>query len=1114
MIAGLLCLIASAARAQTATAVYTGTVVALGGGYGPPSGVAVDGYGDVYVADWNNKAVREIPYSCINGANNSSCTLTLGGGFTGPADVAVDGSGNVYVADQEGSAVKEIPYSCITGANDSSCTLTLGGGFNNPFGVAVDVSGSFVYVADSFNGAVKRIPKGCASSTCVTVLGAGGIVDPGGVAVDGSGNVWVTDTGSSGNFPVKEIPASCIAGANNSSCVLTFNFAFGDLYKLALDGAGNVYVADEGLNQVREIPASCFAAPNDNCSIELGGGAFSQPRGVAVDGNGTVYVGATGNGSVDEITKRSVNFGNVAVNTTTPATQTLYFGFTNSTPAQIGARMALTMGACASTDTCANPTTNPLDFAVVTDWTPCNLHSKYASGVAGYVGYCSVQVAFTPQSAGTRTGAVELTDTSGTVIAKAIVYGTGVAPQVVFSPSTVAPLGSGGFAFPNGVAVDGGGNVYVADQASSTLKEIPASCIAGANDKTCMKSLGGGFSSPSGVALDGSGNLYVGDTKNNAVKEMPPGCASSSCVTVLGGGFSSPYGVAVDSDGNLFVADRGNQALKEIPPGCASASCVSTIGAGFAGPMGVALDSAGYIYVADYDGNAVKATYAGCQSFGCVTLIAVSLGPTAVAVDSGFSVYFADMGDKDVNVILSNCSSSVCAPTLRGGFAAPTGLALDSSGNVYVTDWGNSAVDEIARATPPSLNFSVSAVGVQSSNSPLAVTLQNIGNAGLTFPIPNLSINPTILAGGFAFDNATTCPVLGPSSGSPGALAAGATCDYAIDFIPTAVGVSSGPMLISDQNLNASPSVTQTVNLSGTGVQILPSSLTSATIGVPYSVAFSVNGAADSFSFSLFSGALPPGLHLSALGVLSGTPTSAGPFNFTLQVTDLHSSATVNEAYALKVNFSQILPSSLSPATAGLPYRVTFSVSGAANSFSFSLFSGALPPGLHLSELGVLSGTPTSAGPFKFTVQVTDLHSGATVNEGYALNVNSPASLTSPARGSVLAGPIVTFHWTKASGATSYSFRLGTTVGASNIFASGVTTATSVTATTLPTNGKPLYGRLYTNYGAIQVYSDYFFTASTPPTCPPTARPSTAVCVQTTAPSTSIPNTSSPPRRN
>ena len=79
-----------------------------------------------------------------------------------------------------------------------------------------------------------------------------------------------------------------------------------------------------------------------------------------------------------------------------------------------------------------------------------------------------------------------------------------------------------------------------------------------------ITTLGGGFRSPVGVAVDGSGNVYIADYDNNAVKEMPAGCASSSCVTSLGGGFGHPSGVAVDGSGNVYVAEWLNNAVKEL----------------------------------------------------------------------------------------------------------------------------------------------------------------------------------------------------------------------------------------------------------------------------------------------------------------------------------------------------------------------------------------------------------------------------------------------------------------------------------------------------------------------------------------------------------------------
>jgi hypothetical protein len=79
------------------------------------------------------------------------------------------------------------------------------------------------------------------------------------------------------------------------------------------------------------------------------------------------------------------------------------------------------------------------------------------------------------------------------------------------------------------------------------------------------------------VAVDGAGNIYVADTGHSAVKEIPLGCANSGCVLTLGGGFSAPQGVTVDGSGNNYVADTTSGAVKEIPVGCTTSSCVTAV---------------------------------------------------------------------------------------------------------------------------------------------------------------------------------------------------------------------------------------------------------------------------------------------------------------------------------------------------------------------------------------------------------------------------------------------------------------------------------------------------------------------------------------------------------
>ncbi|MEI9984329.1 MAG: hypothetical protein WDN69_14635 [Aliidongia sp.] len=117
----------------------------------------------------------------------------------------------------------------------------------------------------------------------------------------------------------------------------------------------------------------------------------------------------------------------------------------------------------------------------------------------------------------------------------------------------IVTLGSG-FSLPAGVAVDGHGNVFVADTFNNTVKEIPAGGGA-------VMTLSSGLFNPYGVAVDGQGDVFFSNTDNNTVMEIPAG---GGAVVTLGSGFFNPYGVALDGQGNVFVADFANSLVKKI----------------------------------------------------------------------------------------------------------------------------------------------------------------------------------------------------------------------------------------------------------------------------------------------------------------------------------------------------------------------------------------------------------------------------------------------------------------------------------------------------------------------------------------------------------------------
>jgi hypothetical protein len=164
-------------------------------------------------------------------------------------------------------------------------------------------------------------------------------------------------------------------------------------------------------------------------------------------------------------------------------------------------------------------------------------------------------------------------------------------------------------------------------------------------------------------------------------------------------------------------------------------------------------------------------------------------------------------------------------------------------------------------------------------------------------------------------------------------------------------------------------------------ITVNPATLPNGVVGTPYSQTVSAVGGTAPYTFTVSSGALPNGLTLNATtGVISGTPTLAGTFNFTITATDSNG-CPGSRPYSIVIPVSgcpviTVNPATLPPGVIGTPYSQTVSATGGTAPYTFTLSSGALPPGLTLNgTTGVISGTPTTAGQFNFTITATDANS-------------------------------------------------------------------------------------------------------------------------------------------
>ena len=237
--------------------------IAVGSGFSHPAGIALDASGNLYVADFLNNAVKEVPA-------DGGTIRTLGSGFNNPAGVAVDSAGDVFVSDNGNFRVKEIV--AVDGVIPASPTIATLGGFTSPFGIALDSSGD-LFVADAGSSSVREIEAVdgvIPVSPTIATIGSG-FNGPAGVAVDTAGDVFVTDLG---NHAVKEV----VAGGNT---ILTLSSALSEPYGIAIDAAGNVYVSDDlggSVTKFAAVNGSIPAAP----VISTFADGFAGPTGIAV----------------------------------------------------------------------------------------------------------------------------------------------------------------------------------------------------------------------------------------------------------------------------------------------------------------------------------------------------------------------------------------------------------------------------------------------------------------------------------------------------------------------------------------------------------------------------------------------------------------------------------------------------------------------------------------------------------------------------------------------------------------------------------------------------------------------------------------------------------------
>ena len=475
---------------------------------------------------------------------------------------------------------------------------------------------------------------------------------------------------------------------------------------------------------------------------------------------------------------------------------------------------------------------------------------------------------------------------------------------------------------PLGVAFDAAGNLFIADEGSHRIFKVDTS-----GQLTVVAGIGiFGFSgdggpatsaslaSPVSVALDGAGNLFIADFSNRRIRKVD---TSGIITTVAGNGISgfsgdggpatsasltNPFGVALDGTGNLFIADEGNFRIRKVDTSGIITTVAGNGSSGFSGdggpatsasltnPFGVALDGTGNLFIADEGSNRIRkvdtsgiiTTVAGNGSSGFSgdggPAISASLsGPFGVALDGTGNLFFADAGNTASARWTPRGSSlrwRATAPDLVAGDPAtsaslpdggpatsaslhePNGVALDGSGNFFIADTLNNRIRKvdtsgIITTVAGNGSFGFSGDGGPATSAslsfPFGVALDGSGNlfiadfsnsrirkvsflnppavslsiADLTFadrPVGTTSTAQTVTLtnngeGVFTISSITVSGDFAQTNDCA-SLAASASCTFNVTFTPTAGGARTGILTIDSND----PSSPQIVALSGTGI--------------------------------------------------------------------------------------------------------------------------------------------------------------------------------------------------------------------------------------------------------------------------------------------------------